>query len=171
MGQSLSSSWFLPHQPVFCICFTNLDSHLEPARVDVFTRLLNFLLFFSFFLPYLAKTETSVYRDGKWIAEIDNPLPTPTQSVWHTKKRGIPPLPFWLICSHSQWQLCDMGFSFFLCIYIYVTKTPWPYLCRWVMIMCFHVQRVRAGACVCAVRARTVELFGILTTVPCWQLL
>lgn len=30
-----------------------------------------------------------------------------------------------------------------------------------------RVRRVRA----CGVRARTVELLGILTTVPCWQLL
>lgn len=28
--------------------------------------------------------------------------------------------------------------------YTYVTKTPWPYLCRWVMSMWFHVR-----ACVC----------------------
>lgn len=66
-GQSLSSSWLPLHQPVFCICFTNLESHLE-------STFLQGIIYF--ILPCLAKTE------GKGIAEIDKPpSPPPPKSV------------------------------------------------------------------------------------------
>lgn len=160
MGHFLWSSRPPTQLPAFCVCFADLESHLEAACVDVLTRLFNIC-----FSPYLAKTETSARVCEE--SRLQNPTNgSPPQSIWHTTKWGIPPLPPDssevtpnVYAAHRDFWLFD---SF---------KYMWPkllgsYFCRWVIAW-----NPVSGPCACGVRARTVELFGILTTVPCWQLL
>lgn len=114
-----------------------------------------------YFSPYLAKTETSA-RLCVCVCE-ESVLQNPTNA---------PPkyLPLWLICSHSQW-LCLFFFLHFLIYLNTCDQNSWVLFLQMSDCMKSRVRRVRACASTCAVHARTVELFGILTTVPCWQLL
>lgn len=170
MGQSLSTFWFPLHQPVFCICFTNLV-HIWSLHALTFLQGFQ-ILFYLFFWLTLLKLKPVCAGVESGLQKLTtpslppSPLPPKVSNTQRSEGSLLSPSDSSAVAPHGKYVWCGFFSSFFLCLHIRMWPKLFGLICADEWWAC-NSMSVR----VCAVRARTVELFGILTTVPCWQLL